>query len=236
MKASVAIIGGTGIGERLAQWPGRAIHVPTERGMMRGKLVEIDELPILVLQRHAAGHKTPPHLVPFEGMALGLQSLGVHWCLSSAAVGSLRQNLDVGSFAACTDMVDASARRTTLFQRGVRHIDMGRVFPAADVLKEAGATAEAVYINVNGPRYETPAEIRCFQAWGGDVVGMTAGSEAIAMREAGIGYGCLAIVTNMAAGLTANELAHHEVVDIMKTRGAQAVEVLLAAARILARG
>lgn len=235
MKASVAIIGGTGIGERLGQWPGKVIHVPTERGMMRGKVSEIDGLSILVLQRHAAGHKTPPHLVPFEGMALGLKSLGVHWCLASAAVGSLRKSLEVGSFAACTDMIDASARRTTLFQRGVRHIDMGQVFPAADALIEAGATAEATYINVNGPRYETPAEIRCFQEWGGDVVGMTAGSEAIAMREAGIGYGCLAIVTNMAAGLTKSELAHDEVVDIMKTRGDHAVEVLLAAAKALAQ-
>jgi 5'-methylthioadenosine phosphorylase len=234
MKPTVAIIGGTGIGERLAALPGKAVHVPTERGLMRGRVLESG---VVVLQRHSFGHKTPPHMVQFEAMALGLRALGVRWCLSSAAVGSLIPALGVGSFAACTDIIDVSARRTTLFQRGVKHVDMGRVFPASQSLVQAGGgevVAQAVYVNVNGPRYETPAEIRMFVEAGGDVVGMTAGSEAIAMREAGVGYGCLAIITNLAAGLGEGELAHGEVTDVMKSHGERAVEILMGAAAILA--
>jgi 5'-methylthioadenosine phosphorylase len=237
MKPTVAIIGGTGIGERLSAFPGRPVHVPTERGMMRGRIAEVEGLNLVLLQRHSFGHKTPPHMVKFEAMALGLRALGVKWCLSSAAVGSLSPDLPVGALAACTDIIDVSARQTTLFQRGVKHVDMGRVFPASGALIAAGGddvAKQAVYVNVNGPRYESPAEIRMFREAGGDVVGMTAGSEAVAMREAGIGYGCLAIVTNMAAGLSPGELAHGDVTNVMRSQGAQALVILRGAAKILA--
>ncbi|MER3496125.1 MAG: 5'-methylthioadenosine phosphorylase, partial [Armatimonadota bacterium] len=67
------------------------------------------------------------------------------------------------------------------------------------------------YLNLNGPRYETPAEVRLFGQWGADVVGMTAGSEAILMKEAGVPYACVAVVTNLGTGLSSTPLSHKEV-------------------------
>jgi 5'-methylthioadenosine phosphorylase len=67
-----------------------------------------------------------------------------------------------------------------------------------------------------------------------DVVGMTASSEAILMREAEVDYACLAIVTNLASGISATPLDHQEVVDEMLRSGERAVNLLLAAARLLA--
>jgi purine nucleoside phosphorylase len=89
-----------------------------------------------------------------------------------------------------------------------------------------------IYINANGPRYETPNEIRLLENVG-NLIGMTAASEAIVMREAGVEYGCLGIVSNLAAGLEDVPLSHHDVVEQMKKSGAAAIEVFVAAAKLL---
>lgn len=60
---------------------------------------------------------------------------------------------------------------------------------------------------------------------------MTASSEAVAMREAGVPYGCIAIITNLAAGL-AQHLSHTEVVEVMQHAGQTVVDLMLDAAEL----
>lgn len=228
----VAIIGGTGIGEKLLGDKGCAIQVPTRFGIMRARIVG----DVLVLARHGAGHKLPPHKINYRAMALGLKFLGVEYCIASAAVGSLREDCSPGTLVGCSDFIELSGRNITLFDDTVRHTDFTTPFDAC--VREAIATSEGVmdggiYVNANGPRYETPREIRFFRQIGGDVVGMTAGSEAIVMREAGIKYSCLAIVSNLASGLAGTTLSHEEVQNVMEQTGDKAVSVLLQAAERL---
>jgi 5'-methylthioadenosine phosphorylase len=92
------------------------------------------------------------------------------------------------------------------------------------------AQPSAVYVGYDGPRYETPAEVKALGQLGGDVVGMTASTEAVLMREAGVDYGCLAIVTNLGSGLASEHLSHDEVVNVMESLGGQIAEALLSAA------
>ncbi len=234
LKADVALIGGTGVGTRLAELGGVPLHVPTPFGVMRGRLVDIEGLAIMAVQRHAEGHGTPPHLVQYEAIADGVRRLGVRACFSTAAVGSLHEDWPVGCLAVCTDMLDLSCRGTTLFDREVRHTDFSSPFPAARFLRSAAgdeAEPSAVYACMDGPRYETPHEITILRQLGADVVGMTAASEAIAMREAGVPYGCLAVVTNLGCGLGREKLSHGEVTDVMQERGEHIVQILLDAAR-----
>ena len=44
---------------------------------------------------------------------------------------------------------------------------------------------EGVYLGVNGPSFETPAEIRAFRSWGADLVGMSTVLETIARAADG---------------------------------------------------
>lgn len=44
------------------------------------------------------------------------------------------------------------------------------------------------YICTEGPRFETPAEIKAYRQWGADVVGMTNLPECVLAREAEICY------------------------------------------------
>mgnify|MGYP000874001945 CR=1 FL=1 len=68
-----------------------------------------------------------------------------------------------------------------------------------------------VYIQVTGPQYETPAEIRMFAGMGADAVGMSTVCEAIAARHMGMRVAGLSSICNKAAGL-GGELSHEEII------------------------
>lgn len=241
--ADIAIIGGTGIGERLAEYSGEPIHIPTEAGVLRGRLAMVDGVRVLIIRRHSVGHSVPPHGVNYEAIARGVRALGVKACLATAAVGSLRCEWGPGQFVACSDFLDFTGRNLTLFSDTVVHRDFSEPFGARArgaliaAAQDENAPMEegGVYLCANGPRYETPEEIRLYRKLGADVVGMTAASEAIVMREANVEYACLAIVTNLAAGISPTPLDHQEVVDQMRISGETAVRLLLNAARRLGR-
>ena len=72
--------------------------------------------------------------------------------------------------------------------------------------------SEAVYAGLPGPHYETPAEIRMLAGAGAGLVGMSTVLEAIAARHLGARVLGISLVTNIAAGLSAQSLDHGEVV------------------------
>ena len=230
----VALIGGTGIGERLAALGGSPVHIPTQDGLVRGRLLAHEGVRLLLLSRHSAGHKVPPHRVPYTAMARAARRLGAKACLATAAVGSLNPEWGPGTLVSARDFLDLTYRNVTLHERTVVHTDFSEPFPARGALLQEGVVDDGVYLGLNGPRYETPQEIVTFRRLGADLVGMTASTEAIAFREAGIPYGLLAIVTNLAAGISESPLDHEEVVVEMKRSGERAVEILLEAAGRLA--
>lgn len=103
---------------------------------------------------------------------------------------------------------------------GPRFPDMSDVYTKAlrEKLRPLAAQAgiplrEGVYVMYSGPSYETPAEIRCFRAMGGDAVGMSTVPEAIAARHAGLQVMGVSCITNMAAGILPQPLSHAEVVE-----------------------
>jgi 5'-methylthioadenosine phosphorylase len=241
MQFDVAIIGGTGVGSRLIALGGKPVHIPTPEGTIRGRHLVHEEKNILLLSRHSAGHKVPPHKVNYVGMATALQQLGVKYCLASAAVGSLRKEWGPGTFIACSDFYDLTGRFATMYDSTVVHTDF--TYPFAESVRNSLIAAagmlptkietRGIYLCGNGPRYETPAEIELYATMRADVVGMTASSEAIVMREAGIDYGCLAVVTNLAAGISEQTLSHQEVEDEMNRSGQKAVDILLFASTLV---
>lgn len=78
---------------------------------------------------------------------------------------------------------------------------------------------EGVYLQLPGPHYETPAEIKMARAWGADLVGMSTTLEAIAARAAGLEVFGISLVTNMAAGIQETPLNHEEVLEAGRNAG-----------------
>ena len=90
---------------------------------------------------------------------------------------------------------------------------------ALEVATEQGLNVHTgVYAGVSGPCYETPAEVRMFQAFGADAVGMSTVSETIVARQLGLRVLGLSCITNAAAGKNDAPLNHQEVLDVSKAR------------------
>ena len=101
---------------------------------------------------------------------------------------------------------------------GTRFPDMSEVYSLRlqDVIRkcavECGSELQkGVYVQFTGPNYETPAEIRLAQRWGGDAVGMSTACEAMAARHMGMEVCGISCITNMAAGISKEALNHEEV-------------------------
>lgn len=78
---------------------------------------------------------------------------------------------------------------------------------------------EGVYMQFCGPSYETPAEVQMARIIGASLVGMSTALEAIAAREAGMDILGISLVTNLAAGISAEALSHEEVLQAGKDAG-----------------
>lgn len=89
------------------------------------------------------------------------------------------------------------------------------------------ALPEGVYAQFRGPHYETPAEVRMAGRMGADLVGMSTALEAIAARHAGLEVLGISLVTNAAAGVTAEPLSHAEVIEAGRAAGPR-ISALLA--------
>jgi purine-nucleoside phosphorylase len=81
--------------------------------------------------------------------------------------------------------------------------------------------AEGVYAGVPGPHFETPAEIKMLATAGADLVGMSTIMEAISARHLGAEVLGMSLVTNPAAGLSAEPLDHQEVLAAAATSTAR---------------
>ena len=85
-----------------------------------------------------------------------------------------------------------------------------------EIILQAGRNAgvslqQGVYVQLTGPSYESPAEIRMCRAMGADAVGMSTACEAVAARHMGLQVCGISCITNMAAGMSGQPLNHEEV-------------------------
>jgi purine-nucleoside phosphorylase len=95
-----------------------------------------------------------------------------------------------------------------------RFVDLTELYPARlrTLAKGVDSTlAEGVYAGLNGPQYETPAEVAMLRGLGADLVGMSTAHEAIAAHHLGASVLGISLVTNLAAGVSPTPLDHAEV-------------------------
>jgi len=239
----IAIIGGTGFGAALVAGTPETVETPYgAASLTRADLGEGREL--LFLARHGVGHRLPPHRINHRANIAALRGLGAEAVFATAAAGSLRPKIAPGDLVVLDDFLDLTKGEVTTFfgePGDVRHTDF--VHPYDPALRAALLVAveadlaphihpRGTYLCVSGPRYETPAEVRLFAAWGAHVVGMTGAPEAILCREAGLPYAGVALATNYGTGLlTDTPLSHTEVEAQMASRRDALAAWLLRAAR-----
>lgn len=226
----IGVIGGSGVENLYDDRQLQAQTVSTRYGPAEVFLLTEDEREVVFLPRHRKGHDLPPHRINYRANVQALADLQCTNILATNAVGALKTSLQPGELVLVDQFLDFTRQRPLTFFDGedgqVRHVDVTHPYcPRLRDLVSDCAAAEGLdaklhvagtYVCCEGPRFETPAEIRMFAQLGGDVVGMTGVPEVVLAREAGLCYVAVCIVTNWAAGLKPSLLAHTEFMKVME--------------------
>ena len=240
-KPEVALILGSGLGdfadgiqiEQTIDYTDiEGFPVSTVKGH-KGRFVfgYVEKTPVVIMQgrvHYYEGYAMSDVVLPTRLMGM----LGAKKILLTNAAGGANPSYKPGDFMMITDHITTGVPSPligpNMDELGTRFPDMSEVYSRRlqDVIRKCAKECdiklqEGVYVQFTGPNYETPAEVRLAQRWGGDAVGMSTACEAMAARHMGMeicGISCItnmaagiSCITNMAAGISQKELNHKEV-------------------------
>lgn len=234
-KTNVAIIGGTGLEDLFEKT--RQTHLKTPYGTVTPILTTtLQNKKVILLPRHGSDHSIPPHMVNYRANVYALHRLGASRIFATNAVGAINRNFRPGDITIPKDFVDFTKSRPSTYydQPPVTHVDVSDAYcpEMRKILTEnarkhgLNVQQNAVLVCTEGPRFETPAEIRLFRRLGCDIVGMTGFPEVVLARELQMCYASICYVSNMAAGVQ-KRLTASEVLMISKQIIPKIKEVLI---------
>lgn len=229
----IGIVLGSGLG-RLATKLDRARRIPydeiphfprtTVQGH-QGELVAgtLGAVPVLV--QSGRFHLYEGHSATVVGLPVRVMTtLGVRTLILTNAAGGVRRTFARGALMMIADHINLTLRNPLigpLLQGEERFPDMSDPYDgelralARQVARERQiALEEGVYLQLLGPAYETPSEVRMAERLGADAVGMSTAVEVIVARARGIRCLAFSTITNPAAGITAERLSHAEVMEV----------------------
>ncbi|MZH03024.1 MAG: MTAP family purine nucleoside phosphorylase [Nitrospinae bacterium] len=232
-KVPIAVLGGSGAyhllaGQALGQEKGcQALQTPY------GKSAPIhhfsfEDREFLFLSRHGeTDYSLTAPFVNYRANIYALKQCGVERVISWSGPGIINTTFRPGDFVVPHDIIDETKNRETTFfkDKGIGFIRMNEPFcpqiatALHDILHSSGLPhhEQAVYACTEGPRLETPAEIRKLRLLGADLVGMTLAPEAFLAREMEICYTPFCYLTNYAEGVKPREFKKGELFEGMQT-------------------
>lgn len=151
-----------------------------------------------------------------------MKLMGAEVLFLTNASGGVNYEYEPGDFMMIKDQIASFVPSPLLGENieelGPRFPDMSEIYDA-DLRKIIRCTAsdlqltlrEGVYVQLTGPNYESPAEIRMCRALGADAVGMSTACEAVAANHMGMRICGISCISNMACGMSDTPLSHVEV-------------------------
>jgi len=151
-----------------------------------------------------------------------MKMMGAQILFLTNASGGVNPNYKAGDFMLITDHIAIFAPNpligANIDELGTRFPDMSNVYDQdlQNVIRKAAkdnniAIQEGVYIQLTGPSFESPADVKAVGILGADAVGMSTVVEAIAANHMGMKICGISCVCNLGAGLSPNPLTHEEV-------------------------
>lgn len=202
-------------------------------------LLKVNSVEFLFLSRHGErGYEVAAPHINYRANIYALRDMGVRRVVAWSGPGAISREFSVGDFVVVDDVVDETKGREDTFFKGggIGFIRQNPVFcpclrqSLIDVLYRLGLTFKdhGTYVCTQGPRLETPAEIRKFASYGGELVGMTLVPEVFLARELEMCYAALCYVSNYAEGMADRPFRPGELFEGLSTedekkRVAQAV-------------
>jgi 5'-methylthioadenosine phosphorylase len=215
-----ALIGGSGALELLREYQHNCKRLgpaPTPFGLSAVLYrVRIQDAHFVFLPRHGEfGHELAAPWVNYRANIYALREQGVFRVFAWSGSAAINLSLSVGQYVLPHDLIDDTRGRETSFFKGTR---LGAIRQHPVFCGEMRAATESVlrmaqmphqdhgtYVCAQGPRLETPAEVRRARSWGGDLAGMTLAPEAFLARELEMCYLPLCYVARHAEGIKERE-------------------------------
>ena len=227
---TTAIVLGTGLGQLASEITDKTefpyseipnFPVSTVEGhfgkLIFGKLGGVDILAMQGRFHFYEGYNMKEVTFPVRVM----YELGIKTLFVSNAAGGMNPEFKIGDLMIITDHINLFPEhplRGKNFPTGPRFPDMhetydlGLVAEADQIAKEKGIRVmHGVYVGVQGPTFETPAEYRMYAKMGGDAIGMSTVPEVIVAHHCGIKTFGVSVITDLGGFDVPVEVSHEEV-------------------------
>ena len=227
-KPKVALVLGSGLGDYVKKMKVEKIisyhdidgfPVSTVQGH-KGQFVfgYVGNVPIVAMQgrvHYYEGYSMTDVVLPIRLMRL----MGAEVLFLTNASGGVNYDYEPGDFMLIQDQIASFVPSpligTNIDELGARFPDMSEIYDE-DLCKLIRYTAsdlqltlrEGTYLQLTGPQYESPAEIRMYRLLGADAIGMSTACEAIAANHMGMKICGISCISNMACGMTDEQLSH----------------------------
>ena len=189
----------------------------------KGRFVfgHVKGVPVVIMQgrvHYYEGYTIQDVVLPTRLMRM----MGAEVLFLTNAAGGINKGFHAGDFMLIRDHISSFVPSpligANLDELGPRFPDMSDVYDKAlrDVIKDTAGKIgvplqEGVYIQLTGPNFETPSEVRMCGILGADAVGMSTACEALAANHMGMKICGISCISNLACGLTDQPLSHQEV-------------------------
>ncbi len=181
----------------------------------------VGDVPVVIMQgrvHYYEGYPITDVVLPIRLMKM----MGAELLFLTNAAGGLNPGFSVGDFMMITDQianfVPSPLIGPNIDELGPRFCDMSEIYNKdlqgiiRETAKELGISIkEGVYVQLTGPNFETPHEVKMCRILGGDAVGMSTACEAIAANHMGMKICGISCISNMGCGMQEQPLSHAEV-------------------------
>ncbi|MEF8832117.1 MAG: MTAP family purine nucleoside phosphorylase [Candidatus Thermoplasmatota archaeon] len=196
--------------------------------LFKGKLEDEE---IVLLMRHGPDHTIPPHRINHRANIYALQN-EVDEIIGVCSSGALNESIDVPSLSIPEDYVNFW-NPITFYNEKIKHVTPGlsqdlrnQLIEASEKLDHDLTKSGEVYVQTEGPRLETKAEVKVLQQFG-DLVGMTMASEATLSKESALKYAGLVTIDNYANGVKGEKVEYEEIVDTARDSWDKVKDILV---------
>ena len=181
----------------------------------------IENVPVVCMQgrvHYYEGYPMTDVVLPIRLMKM----MGAKVLFLTNAAGGLNYDFQPGDFMMITDhimnFVPSPLIGKNIEELGARFPDMSDVYKKdlQEIIRNAAKELEiklqeGVYIQLTGPNFETPAEVRMCRILGADAAGMSTAAEAVTANHMGMKICGISCITNLGCGMLEQPLSHHEV-------------------------
>ena len=181
----------------------------------------VNEVPVVIMQgrvHYYEGYDMTDVVLPIRLMKM----MGAKALILTNAAGGVNDEFDAGDLMMITDQISTFVPSPligpNLEKLGERFCDMTGIYNDRfqDIFRRIARTLEidlkeGVYVQLSGPNFESPQEIKMCRILGADAVGMSTACEAVAAKHMGMKTCGISCITNPGAGITMKPLSHEEV-------------------------